>query len=150
MIPVPRTIEAIVEQISAVPQTTGKYGHVLRPVPSERIQERLLDVGFIKGLDRYNMPRPGDVMVPVPQIMEAAMEVYDPQECVQNHTPEQIVNVPVPLVLEAVEVYAPQECVQNRTLERLVDVPVPQIVEAALEVDAPQECVQNRGGRGGN
>ena len=102
------------EQISVVPQTTGKYGHVLRPVPSERIQERLVDVGFIKGLDRYNMPRPGDVMVSVPQIMEAAVEVYDPQECVQNRTPE-----------------------------RLVDVPVPQIREAALEVDAPQECVQD-------
>ena len=133
-----------VEQISVVPQTTEKYGQVFRPVPSERIQERLVDVGFIKGLDRYNMPRPGDVMVPVPQIMEAAVEVlHAPQECVQNRTPEQIVDVPVPPILEAVEVYAPQECVQKRTLERFVDVPVPQIIEAALEVDAPQECVQN-------
>ena len=41
--------------ISVVPQTTGKYGHVLQPVPSERIQERLVHVGFIKGLDRNNM-----------------------------------------------------------------------------------------------
>ena len=30
------------------------------------------------------------------------MEVYDQQECVQNHTLEQIVNVPVPPILEAV------------------------------------------------
>ena len=81
----------------------------------------LVDVGFIKGLDKYNMPRPGDVMVPVPQIMEAAEEVSDLKECVQNHTPELLVDVPVPQIIEAaLEVDAPQECVQDRTPEKLV------------------------------
>ena len=36
-----------------------------------------MDVDFIKGVDKYNMPRPGDVMVTVPQIMEAAVEVLN-------------------------------------------------------------------------
>ena len=146
-VPVLRIIETIVEQISVVPQTTGKYGHVLRPVLSERIQERLVDVGFIKGLDRYNMPRPGDVMISVPHIMEAAVEAYDPQECVQNRTLERLVDVPVPQIIEAaLEVDAPQECVQNRTLEQIVGEPVHPVMEAEVEIDrvTPQECVLNR------
>ena len=76
---------------------------LLQPVPPERIRERLVDVGFIKGLDMYNMPRPGDVMVPVPQIMEAAAEVlHASQECVLNRTPEQLVDEPVPQIAEEI------------------------------------------------
>ena len=33
------------------------------------------NVGFVKGLDKYNMPRPEDVMVPVPQINQGTVAV---------------------------------------------------------------------------
>ena len=86
-------------------------------------------------------------MVPVRQIMEAAVEVYDPQECVQNHTPERLVDVPVPQIIEAaLEVDAPQECVQNHTLEQIVGEPVHPVMEVDVEIEraTPQECVFNR------
>ena len=54
----------------------------------------------------------------------------------QNRTLEQIVDEPVPPVMEAaVEVMraTPQECVLNRTPEQLVDEPVPQIAEEIVE-----------------
>ena len=44
----------------------------------------------------------------------------------QNRTPEQIVDVPVPQFMEAIVEVAPsppQESVQNRTPEQIVDVP---------------------------
>ena len=143
-IPVPRTIEEIVEQISVVPQTTGKYGHVLRPVPSERIQERLVDVGFIKGLDRYNMPRPGDVMVSVPQIREAALEVDAPQECVQD-VAEQVIEVPEISLqngnLQRASLQAPQ------LVEQLVEVPtVPFSVEQIIDNPVPGRGASGHGG----
>ena len=109
-------------------------------------------------------------MVPVPQIMEAALEVVQAsQECVQNRAPEQIVDVPVPPVFggrgglrstrvraesysgadrgcpcaSAVEVVraTPQECVLNRTPEQLVDEPVPQIAEEIVEGPVPLERI---------
>ena len=143
-IPVPRTIEEIVEQISVVPQTTGTYGHVLRPVPSERIQKRLVDVGFIKGLDRYNMPRPGDVMVPVPQIREAALEVDAPQECVQD-VAEQVIEVPEISLqngnLQRASLQAPQ------LVEQLVEVPtVPFTVEQIIDNPVPGRGASGHGG----
>ena len=48
-----------------------------------------------------------------------------PQERVPNCTPEQIVDVPVPQIMEESLPALPQERVQNRTLEQIVDVPVP-------------------------
>ena len=60
----------------------------------------------------------------------------------QNRTPKQIVDVPVPPVLEAiVEVDAPQESVQKRTPEQLVDEPVPQIAEEIVEGLVPWERI---------
>ena len=43
------------------------------------------NVGFIKGLDKYNMPRPGDVMVPVPRINQGTVPVtqHVPQEPIE-------------------------------------------------------------------
>ena len=78
------------------------------------------------------------VDVPVPQLMEAIVEVLpsSPQERVQNRTPEQIVDVPVPRIMETiVEVLpsSPQERVQNCTPEQIVDVPVPRTIEAIVE-----------------
>jgi len=64
------------------------------------------------------------------------------KERVQQRTVEQVVDVPVPQVVEEVIEVAkviPQERVQQRTVEQVVDVPVPQIVEEILEqvVDVP-------------
>ena len=75
--------------------------------------------------------------VPVPQLMEAVVEVT-PQERVQNRTPEQIVDVLVPQIVE--------ERVQLCTLDQIFEFPVPRIMEAIVEVvpSAPQERVQNR------
>ena len=62
---------------------------------------------------------------------------FVPQERVQNRTPEQTVDVPLPQTVE--------ERVQNRTHEQIVDSPVPQIIEAGVQVSfsMPQERVQN-------
>ena len=67
------------------------------------------------------------------------------EECVQNRVPEQIMDSPVPQLMEAVVEVIPQERVQNRTLKQIVGVPVPQLMEAVVEV-TPQERVQNRKG----
>ena len=60
--------------------------------------------------------------------------------------PEQIMDLPVPQLMEAVVEVTPQERVQNRTQEQIADTPVPQINEAVGEVvlTTPQECVHNR------
>ena len=82
--------------------------------------------------------------VPVPQIIEAALEVDAPQECVQNRTLEQIVGEPVHPVMEAeveIERATPQECVFNRTPEQLMDEPVPQIAEEIVERPVPSERI---------
>ena len=86
---------------------------------------------------------------PVPQILEAVMEVvpFAPQESVQNLVEEQIVDS-VPQFLEAaVEVLpsTPRERVQNRPRKLFVDLPVPLITEIMADVfGLPQERVQNR------
>ena len=63
-----------------------------------------------------------------PQVMEDGLPAVA-QECVQNRTPEQLVDVPVPQIMEAIA--------ENRFPEHLVDVPVPQIVEAVAEKSFP-------------
>ena len=75
--------------------------------------------------------------VPVSQIMEAPVDVMltTPQERVQNRTPELVVDVSVPQIVE--------ESVQHRTQERIADSPVPQIMVAVLP-SIPQELVQIR------
>ena len=60
----------------------------------------------------------------VPQVMEDGLPAV-PQECVQNRTPEQLVDVPAPQIMEAIA--------ENRFPEQLVDVPVPQIMDAIAE-----------------
>ena len=100
--------------------------------------------------------------VPVPQIWEPIVEGPHlvPLERVQNRTPEQIMDSPVPQILEAVlpepimdspvpqimedslPVF-PQECVLHRTQEQIVGVLVPQITEDGLPI-VPQERVHNR------
>ena len=57
---------------------------------------------------------------------------------VQNHTPEQIVDVLVPQIVEAVVAVTPQTCVQLRTQEQIVDVLVPQITEDVACTYVPQ------------
>ena len=86
--------------------------------------------------------------VPVPQIKEDGLPVV-PQERTQNCTPEQISGVPVPQIMEApvdVMLFTSQERVQNRTPEQISGVPVPQIMEAPVNVMpfTPQERVQHR------
>ena len=73
------------------------------------------------------------VDVPVPQIMEDSLP-FLPQERVQNSMLEQIVDVPVPQITDDSSPGVPQERVQNRTPEQIVDVPVPQLMEAIVDV----------------
>ena len=82
-----------------------------------------------------------------------------PQECVQNRTPEQLVDVPVPQIMEAIVDYrfpvqmvnspVPQfmeATVENFVGEQIADSPVPQFMGADVEIlhDAPQERTQTR------
>ena len=71
----------------------------------------------------------------VPQLLE---------ERVQHRTPDLLVDVPVPRILEAaVEGVraTPNECVVNRTPEQLVDEPVPRIAEEIVERPVPSERI---------
>ena len=81
--------------------------------------------------------------VPVPRIIEAAVEVMHvtPRECVQNRTPDLIVDMPVPRIAEEAVRVTPQECVVNRTPEQLVDEPVPQIDVEIVEWLVPSERI---------
>ena len=67
-----------------------------------------------------------DAIQPVPQ-----EQVFE--ECVQNRFPEQIMDSPVPQLMEAVVEEKPQERVQNRVLEQIMDSPVPQLTEEIVE-----------------
>ena len=71
------------------------------------------------------------------------------QESVQNCTLEQVLASPVPQTMEAVvEVFppTPQECLQSRMQEQIMDFPVLQNTEdvAGVVRATPQERVQNR------
>ena len=51
------------------------------------------DVGFIKGLDKFNMPRPGDVMVPNQGTVAVTQHVpQEPIELVAAGHVEQVVS----------------------------------------------------------
>ena len=80
------------------------------------------------------------------EIVDAIPQEQVFEECVQNRFPEQIMDSPVPQLMEAVLEVIPQERVQNRFLEQIADTLVPQIMEAVGEVvlTTSQECVQNR------
>ena len=74
------TPQELVQNCSFVRQITEEIGDGVQQVPSKRMPERHGDCN-IKGLDKYNMPRSGDVMVPalhmvvpVPQIFEEIVE----------------------------------------------------------------------------
>ena len=63
-----------------------------------------------------------------------------PQEREQNRVAEQFVGIPVPQLMEAVVEVKPQERVQNRTPEQIVDVPVPQITRTACRSYTRNAC----------
>ena len=105
----------------------------MQVVPQERVPNRTRERVLNRTQEQL-------VDVPVPQIMEAAVE---------NCVGEQIVDCPVPQFMGAdVEIVraAPLERVQNRALEQIADFPVPQNMEdyAGVVRAAPQERVQNR------
>ena len=79
---------------------------------------------------------------PVPQIIENSLP-FAPQEHVQYRVPEQAVGVLVPLITEDGLPIVPQERVLNRVVEQISGVPVPQIKEDGLPT-VSQERVQNR------
>ena len=81
------------------------------------------------------------VDVPVPPVLEAVVEVSAPQECVQNRTLEPVVDVPVPQFKEDDLQLVPQERVKNLSLEQLVDEPVPQIAEEIVVRPVPSERI---------
>ena len=61
------------------------------------------------------------------------------QERVRQRTVEQMVEIPVPQVVEEVEQVskiAPQERVMQHSVEQIVEVPVPQVVEEIVQVRA--------------
>ena len=82
-----------------VPLITEKNVNDVFGLPQERVQNRATytgkvftvchctvdNVGFVKGLDKYNMVGPGDVMVPVPQINQGTVAVsqHAPQEPIE-------------------------------------------------------------------
>ena len=183
----PHTWEPIVEGVQVIPQervpyrTLEQIEGVLVPyitedgfpvVPQEREQnrfpEQIMDSLCLSSWRQQNHTKEQIADTPVPQIMEAVVEVLPstPQErvqirtseltmifpvpqIVQNRFPEQIMDSRVPQIMEAVvEVLpsTPQERVLNRTQEQIADTPVPQIMEAVGEVvlTSPQECVHNR------
>ena len=79
--------------------------------------------------------------VPVPPVLEAVVEVSAPPECVQNRTPEPVVDVPVPQFKEDSLQLGTQKRVQNRTLEQIVDEAVPPVAEQLVEEPVPLERV---------
>ena len=83
--------------------------------------------------------------VPVSQIWEPIVDGPDlvPQVRVQNRTPEQVMDVPAPQIMEDSLPFLPQERVQNCTREQIVDVLVPQITE-----DSSPGVPQERAGAG--
>ena len=77
-VPVPLITEKIVDDVFGLPQERVQN----RATPTGKVftvrhfddQACTVDnVGFIKGLDKCNMPRPGDVMVLVPQINQGTL-----------------------------------------------------------------------------
>ena len=123
-----RRLERIVKQIGDVLVPQIKKGDVDGSVVEQIVGALVRQIWEPNG-ERVQNSFPEQIMgVPVPQLMEAVVEVF-PQERVQNSSPEQIMGVPVPQLMEAVVEVTPQECVQNRTLEQIVDVLLPQIVK---------------------
>ena len=76
------------------------------------------------------------------QFLDKGIDVVEvvqiiPQERIQQRIVEQIVDVPVPQVVEEIlEVIKviPQERVSERIVEQIVDVPVPQVMEEIVKV----------------
>ena len=76
--PEPQFVEYFAgEQIAASKHYTGKVFNVNLRHHSEDLVS-LDNVGFIKGLDKHNMPRLGDVMVPPPQIPKNSFFMKSP------------------------------------------------------------------------
>ena len=145
-----RRLERIVGQIGSVlvPQikkgdVDGFVGEQIGAVPVPQIWEPIVDGPHLVPQVRVQNGTPEQIVdVPVPQITEDSSPGV-PQERVQKRTPEQIVDVPVPQIMEDSLPFVPQARVQNRTPEQIVDVPVPQLMEDSL-LFVPQERVQNR------
>ena len=145
-----RRLERIVEQIGGVLVPQALQGDVdglveeqIRAVPVPHIWEPIVDGPHLVPQVRVQNRTPEQVMdIPVPQIMEDSLPLVL-QERVQNCTREQIVDVLVPQITEDSSPGVPQDYVQNCTPEQIVDVPVPQFMEDSSPL-VPQERVQNR------
>ena len=152
-VPVPQIMDAIVE--NRVPEQ-------LVDVPVSQIVEATVENRFPEQFVNSPVPQIMEAVVdnrfseqivnsPVPQFFEATVEnrvgkqivdsldveieISAPQESVQNHTLEQVVDFPAPPNMEdyAGRVRAiPQERVQNRILEPVIDVPLPHIKHGAV------------------
>ena len=103
LVPFERVQERIVEQISVVPQTTEKIVSAVQAVPSERIRERLVEqISVVPQTTETN----GHVVQPVPleriqeRIVEQISVVSQTTEKVAHCLPDQIVEVPVPLITD--------------------------------------------------
>ena len=137
----PRVVELVVDL--AVPLILEKILEIIQLVPLERIKNQIVEhnvgvpVPQIKEDGLQLVSTQEQIMdFPVPRILEAVVEVMHSttQECVQNHTLEQIGDG---LHL------ARQERAQNRTRDQNVDVPVPQFMEAAVENRVPEQIVDS-------
>ena len=133
-----RRLERIVEQIGGVlvPQIMqwdvdgfqrDRFGEQIGVVPVHRIWEPVGEVVQLAPLELVQSRTPEQILdSPVPQIMEAVLPSV-PRERVQNRTPEQTTEFNVPQIME--------ERVQSHTQEQTMDFPVPA---------TPQELVQTR------
>ena len=76
--------------------------------------------------------------VPEPQIQEQTVEVFKsiPQVRMSAHVVEQMVDVPLPHIMDEVEAarLISQECSQQSIVENVMDILVPQIHEQSVEV----------------
>ena len=122
-----RIVEPIVDGPVQLAEFVGVWEQIV-DVPVLRTMED--DVGVVRFTPQERVQnRTHEQISPMPQLVE---------ECVHNRTPEQIVDFPVPQIMEAAVDFllpSPQERVQNCLSEQIVGFHVPQIVE---------ECVQNR------
>ena len=137
-----RIVEPIVDEPVLLAEFVGVWEQIV-DVPVLRTMED--DVGVVRFTpqERVQNRTPVQVMdFPVPQIIENSLP-FAPQEHVQYRVPEQAVGVLVPLITEDGLLGVPQERVQNRMLVDTVGVLVPQITQDGLPI-VPQERVLNR------
>ena len=141
-VPVPQIWVSLGEGSFLVPRerVQNRTPEQVMDFPVPQIMEAFVDVVLYSPQEREQNPQEQIVGFPVPQIV---------QESVQNCTLEQVSVSPVPQTMEAVvEVFppTPQERLQSRRQEQIMDFPVPQNTEdvAGVVRATPQERLQNR------